>query len=118
MRWSESDGRGGAQAALFPGQLKRLLVGRTITAVSDHEGRPGGHNNDQLTLTLDDGSKLRVDAYAMSGMVVTREGPPPGNPGGIAGGVMDGSYDPGGPSLRQTMDRDDEAADDCGGDAL
>jgi hypothetical protein len=67
MRWQERTDNaynGQVEDALFPAQLKRLLVGRTITKVEDVEGRPGGANNDRVTLSFSDGSILRIDAYS------------------------------------------------------
>jgi hypothetical protein len=52
---------------------RTALKGRAIAAVSVAEGRPAGPNNDCLTLRLDDGSKLQVDAYSGGDIYVTLE---------------------------------------------
>jgi hypothetical protein len=74
MQWRERTNRAykdQTEDALFPGQLKRLLVGRTITKVEDVEGRPGGPNNDAVTITFDNGSALRIDAYSGGNIYAT-----------------------------------------------
>jgi len=74
VKWQEKTDRhykGEVEEALFPGQLKRSLEGKTIAKVSDVTGRPGGPNNDAVTFTLDNGAKLRIDAYSGGDMYAT-----------------------------------------------
>lgn len=57
----------------MPKKAVKALTGATIRDVYYHEGQPGGHNNDLIKLTLEGGKVVCVDAYAMTGIVVTIE---------------------------------------------
>jgi hypothetical protein len=50
---------------------RKALLEFPIVGVRTVEGRPGGPNNDCVTLTLEDGRKIDVDAYSGGNMYVT-----------------------------------------------
>lgn len=53
-----------------PGARKALLES-PIVGVRTVEGRPGGANNDCVTLELEDGRRVEVDAYSGGDIYVT-----------------------------------------------
>lgn len=74
MKWQQRTNRsyeGHVEEALYPGLIRKCIEGSTITKIEAVEGRPGGANNDCLTITLDGGLVLRVDAYSGGDMYVT-----------------------------------------------
>jgi hypothetical protein len=74
MEWLEQTDRaykGQIEDAMFPSQIKRMLAGRTIARVDDVTGRPGGPNNDAVTITFTNGSVLVINAYSGGDMTAT-----------------------------------------------
>jgi hypothetical protein len=62
-------------------KARTALLTDSIVKVRAVEGRPGGHNNDKLTLTLESGRRIEIDAYSDGDIHVTlRDAPPPKRP--------------------------------------
>lgn len=52
-------------------KARTALLESPVVGVRTVEGRPGGPNNDCLTLTLEDGRRVEVDAYSGGDIYVT-----------------------------------------------